>query len=688
MSDSPRSRLHGLLSLRWLRSPRWLPRVVVASSLLAAIVLAAHGARTDSLTVDEPSHLIAGYAALTEGDYRLSPDHPPLARALLALPLLAHDVDWRVDEPEHRAAWRSGDFLSLGREFLESWNDGHALGLASRGVAIVGLLALLVVIALVARERFGLAGAAVATTVAAFDPTLLAHGHLATIDVPFALAALCTLWTADRWLARPGIGRFILFALAFAAATLTKFSWFTLVPALFVMALLAVATRGSGRSDEARISWRMLAVTGVAVAVTSVVAIWSAYGLRYEAVRDDPDATMYALSDLGRARPTTRAETWETVFHDAATAADRPGLLVPLLRFARDTKLLPEAYLYGVAFVAKKGLSRASYLRGEYSTEGFASYFPWAFATKTPLPTLALYCLALAVSLTACLAAFGAQRKAPRLSPFAWGALVFALVYLATLAGSALNLGVRHLLPITPLLAIAVGGAWPRADREGMPRRLAAPRRVLISLLLVGLAAETISNAPFHLGYFNQIVGGWRNGHLHLADSNLDWGQDLLRLEQRLEARPEPLVWLAQAGDPPVPRGLGSGASAKNLFWLFGTESAGGKIGHATHPAPIAGGLYVISATELLGVYRPLARADIWRDPRQIAQFELIAEQHATTARLRRSAEPDPEIDTFEALRRLRLIARLSQREPDERVGTSLFLFRLSDGEVEEMTRP
>jgi hypothetical protein len=687
MSDSKRSRVHWLQSLRWLRSPRALASFVVASSLLAAILLAAHGARTDSLTVDEPSHLIAGYAALTQGDYRLSPDHPPLARALLALPLLAHDVDWRVDEPEHRAAWRSGDFLSLGRDFLESWNDGHALGLASRGVAILGLVSLLVVIALVARERFGLAGAAVATTVAAFDPTLLAHGHFATIDVPFALAALCTLWTADRWLARPNIGRFTLFAVAFAAATLTKFSWFTLVPALFVMALVAVATRGSGRRDEARISWRTLAVAGVALAVTSIFAIWAAYGFRFEAARGDQTATMYALGDQGRARPTTPAEAWETVFHDAATAADRRGLSVPLLRFARDTKLLPEAYLYGVAFVAKKGLSRASYLRGEYSTQGFASYFPWAFAIKTPLPTLALYSLGLVVCLGA---AFGAQRKERRFSPFAWGALVFALAYLATLAGSALNLGVRHLLPITPLLAIAVGGAWPRADRDGTPQRLATPRRVLITILLVGLAAETISKAPFHLGYFNQIVGGWRNGHLHLADSNLDWGQDLLRLEQRLDARPEPLVWLAQAGDPPLPRGLPSGASAeaKGLFWLFGTQSAGGKSGHPTHPAPIAGGLYVISATELLGVYRPLARAETWRDPRQIARFEQLAEQHATTARLRRLGEQHDEIDAFEALRRLRLIARLSQREPDERIGTSLFLFRLSDDQVAEMTRP
>jgi hypothetical protein len=45
-------------------------------------------------------------------------------------------------------------------------------------------------------------------------------------------------------------------------------------------------------------------------------------------------------------------------------------------------------------------------------------------------------------------------------------------------------------------------------------------------------------------------------------------------------------------------------------------------------------------------------------------------------------------IDAFEALRRLKLLSRLAQREPDERVGTSLFLFRLSDAQVAEATGP
>jgi hypothetical protein len=31
---------------------------------------------------------------------------------------------------------------------------------------------------------------------------------------------------------------------------------------------------------------------------------------------------------------------------------------------------------------------------------------------------------------------------------------------------------------------------------------------------------------PHYLAYFNEIIGGPRNGYKYLIDSNLDWGQD------------------------------------------------------------------------------------------------------------------------------------------------------------------
>jgi hypothetical protein len=629
----------------------------LALLLACAAGLAWSAAITDSITVDEPAHVVAGYASLVTGDFRLSPDHPPLARWLLALPLLAQSVQWPAQETE---AWRTGDIFALGADFFEQWNVGERLIRASRIVAVVFLLVLIATVGWIARELHGHSGALLAMVIVGFDPSWLAHGHLATIDVPFALAALLTLSLAHRWLDRPGPLALALLAGAFAALTLVKLSWPVLVPALVAMAVAACWDRGP------RAVGRTLGLAAGALALASLVAIWAAYGFRFAAVAPGtaPGIHMLVLSDHARPRPASSAEAWETLLHDPMTAADRSGLLVPALRAAHAGRLLPEAYLYGLAYVGKSTRNRASYLRGEYSTSGFASYFPWALALKTPLPTLLLFAAGLAALVC------GRRSGKVRRNPLAIGLGVFAVTYFVALVRSDLNIGYRHLLPVTAVLAIGAGGLAP----SGFPLRWRRPWSVALGLALVWLVAGTLLAAPHWIGYFNEAVGGWKNGHRYLADSNLDWGQDLLRLRTRLENEPaDAIIWLSQAGDPPLPQGM-------TIRWLWGEGD------HAPDRSAIAGGLYVVSATDLLGVYRPLARPQSWRDPRLLAQFERAADSRSAGAA--GDSANAPPIDDFEALRRLRLVGRLAQRVPDERVGTSLFLFRLSDAQVAEWTTP
>lgn len=635
----------------------WRRLSFIAVVLVCAAGIAWRGAEEDSVTVDEPSHLVAGYTSLLLRDFRLSPDHPPLGRMVLALPLLVQSVAWRAEGSE---AWRSGDFFSLGRRLFEEWNDGQRLVRSSRAVAVAGLLALLLTIGAIARSLFGAWGGAFAMAVAAFDPGLLSHGHLATLDVPFTLCALLTLLSAHRWFAHPVPSRLAILAATFAISTLVKFSWFALVPALVVMAASARRTVPAFAAPRFR---RMVTAASV-TALTSFLGIWAAYGFRFSAARGDDaaTATMHVLADIGRDLPQTPESAWESVLHDPVTARDRSGPAVSALRTARRFHLLPEAYLYGVAYVAKKAEGRAAYLRGRYSRDEFYSYFLWALVVKTPLPTLVL----MGASLVAA-AVRWSRNGWP--SPLAAGLTTFALVYLLVLTSSGLNLGYRHLLPVTAVHFVTIGGLFPGRVTSAVNRSAV----VVLASAVVGLGIGTWRASPHLLGYFNEAVGGWPRGHLYLADSNIDWGQDLLRLRERLSSEsPKTTVWLAQAGGPPLPRGL-----AVSRLLLEGDVPA--------TPGSIAGGLYVISATDLLGVYRPLARTSSWRDPRLIDRFEaMAAEQHARGDAPASSSTFEP----FEALRRLRLIARLAQRDPDERIGTSLFLFRLGDEQVRAATEP
>ena len=63
--------------------------------------------------------------------------------------------------------------------------------------------------------------------------------------------------------------------------------------------------------------------------------------------------------------------------------------------------------------------------------------------------------------------------------------------------------------------------------------QLAREGRVWVLVCLIGIAAvETAAVHPDYLSYFNVAAGGPGNGEKFAADSNLDWGQDVLRMSK------------------------------------------------------------------------------------------------------------------------------------------------------------
>jgi hypothetical protein len=57
---------------------------------------------------------------------------------------------------------------------------------------------------------------------------------------------------------------------------------------------------------------------------------------------------------------------------------------------------------------------------------------------------------------------------------------------------------------------------------------------LVLAVLLAGSIAESLAAWPNYLAFFNQLVGGSRNGYQYLADSSLDWGQALPGLRSPL----------------------------------------------------------------------------------------------------------------------------------------------------------
>ena len=110
-----------------------------------------------------------------------------------------------------------------------------------------------------------------------------------------------------------------------------------------------------------------------------------------------------------------------------------------------------------------------------------------------------------------------------------------ALIFLSNTLFNSLQIGVRHALPAYPLLFIAISprvacllAGWKRGGR-------AAALAAAAAFLLAWHAAGTLAVAPRYLQFFNELAGGAEGGHRWLIDSNIDWGQDLIRLREYLQ---------------------------------------------------------------------------------------------------------------------------------------------------------
>lgn len=172
------------------------------------------------------------------------------------------------------------------------------------------------------------------------------------------------------------------------------------------------------------------------------------------------------------------------------------------------------------ALRAHNAAGHPSYLFGEVRREGWWYYFPVALWLKTTLATLIAFALGIR------------KRTAPLVAAF------FLILGVAML--SRISIGVRHVLPLYPLLAIVAAYGVMQLRRP-----------VAVAVLAAQVAAFALAH-PDHLAYFNFTAG--RDPSRILLDSNLDWGQDLLRLEKACAKHRIPALHLAYFGSADLRR--------------------------------------------------------------------------------------------------------------------------------------
>jgi len=322
-----------------------------------------------------------------------------------------------------------------------------------------------------ARRYFGIPTGVVAVGLFSFLPPILAHAGLGTTDMALTAFLGTAFLALLAWGENPTLRRSALFGLAGGLAVLSKFSSLAFFPAAVAAALVAYIVAARPGLGSLVAHFRRLALPlWIAIAVAAVV-IWAGYRFHY-------GPTPFGVS-------------------------------------------LPAPELYsGIRSVMQHNRDgHPSYLLGQHSLFGWWYFFPVVLAVKTPFPFLVLAIFGAVVCLTRFREKAGAY-----VMP-----LAFALAILGVGMAGNINVGIRHILPIYIGLSIVAAVGTVRLYEFA---RRAAWAKVGLAGLAGWLAITSLAAHPDYLPYFNFIAGS--QPERIVADSDLDWGQDMTRLGKRM----------------------------------------------------------------------------------------------------------------------------------------------------------
>lgn len=534
---------------------------LVAFIAVVAGIRVAATLRLFSQTADEGVHVVAGLRWLAEGKYDTDLEHPPLARIVLALDAYREGLGSSADggSPE-RIFNRPGSYIRhLGR---------------ARAPNLVFLLVLIVTVAAWTRRAFGPGIALAAAALTSLLPPVLAHAGFATTDMAATATVTLALYLFTGWLHRPTLPSSILTGVAVGLGLLSKFSFIVyFFPAALVFGVAAWIVGAGMRPDVAGAGGRRIGQVSIA-AVVAFFVLWGGYRFSTGRLLPLRVMTFQKQSAWGRAaayaqepgyewvRPDLVRKSWAYGekhpgfdFVDWAKAAGYPSplagrrgdtmagrprppapslrerVLEPLRAFwqraATERRMPFPEFLVGLERLMEHSeLGHLSFLLGEHYDGGKWQYFPVIFFYKSPLAFVLL-------SLTGAFALGWHGLRASKWEQVAVAGAPFVML-LPSLTTS-INIGVRHILPLYPLLAMSA--AWQLNAMWHASRAGTAWRACAAALALWMIAAGALAH-PHYVSYFNELAG--KEPERVAVDSNLDWGQDLLFLaklvkEKRIE---------------------------------------------------------------------------------------------------------------------------------------------------------
>jgi hypothetical protein len=444
-----------------------------------------------SPTIDEPYHIGAAVCLYESGKATVGAQHPPLARVVAGIPLRLMGVHW----PNARDNLVVVEYpaFGIGQDILYSGQIPYQKMLvASRFAMLIFPLITFFYVYWLTRYFSNSREAMLATILLSIDPTVLGHAFWVGTDSAGCAGFVASLYYGIRWVARSDARRAVIFAVVWAIAIGCKYNCVTVGPIIAAILLYRIVRRG----------WRaMVPITELIIVLCMVFAtLWIVFRLQY--------------GPLGQQAMFTDQPVWMKISESWKSAN------VPM----------PSFWLGILFLINRASEGHATYLNGHIAFHGWLSYFPVALLVKSSMAFLIGLVIASIVTI---------RKRRLRMGIL----MSIALGFFVLSVFSKYQLGIRHLLPVIPLVCIVIAMTL---------------RKATCVLILLG-AVETGVVHPDYLAFFNLASCRGSNGEQYLIDSNLDWGQDTARLAEwiRQHAQGRPYSIRVFGASEPLIKSLG-----------------------------------------------------------------------------------------------------------------------------------
>ncbi len=451
MVETPAGKVGIHLTMSKALRSQWTWKVLVIVLMAGTAVLLLRAAWADSVTNDEGIYIHSGSCAYNTGIIDLEDTNPAGFKLLAGAGAALSGVP-----TDHTcASFSYTSFLAKGT----SSDELRRLVFFARLPGIIITLALVALSSAWARQLTGRFAAVLAAALVGFDATVLAHGHIATGDIPLTFGMVGCVSAVWRWRRADHQVRWLVLAgLALGFALLMKASAVVLVPTVGIQ--VALLTSGTLK-ERLRPAVRVVLTVGC-IAYLVLVLVYAPFAYTHPAHKLLPSGL-----------------DW----------------------------LVPQSWLHGLIWqlhhVADS--SETSYYLNGHHIGGSLLYFPEALLLKTTLAAL----LAMAIGLVVL-----ARRDIPAL---VWCALPGAVIFVSAVE-SGIDIGIRYVAPsiVFWLIGAAAGISYLRRQS-----RLLGAGAVLAATITTAIAPVdgigyfnqlAIGRDSYYLNDSNVDFGqdGWR----------------------------------------------------------------------------------------------------------------------------------------------------------------------------------